>query len=369
MVLGLFGHLVEPGGVERVNRLAGAVLAGLAEAHHEECELLSLNDPPGEIAFEVGGRRYTGAAFGRQKARLVARALRLAPRARLAYLGHPNFAPLGALLKIVNPRLRYWVVSHGAEVWEPLPRLSRRALRRAEGVTAPSRFTLDHLIRTQGLDPARAALVPHGLDPSFAGTAGCGASAQSPAVPGLMLTVARLRRLEKGKGIDTVIQSLPKVLQSVPHASLVVVGDGDHRTLLEALAARLGVREKVRFVGHVDEHALKEFYRQAELFVMPSRQEGFGLVFLEAMAFGKPAVGGNFGGIPEIVVEGVTGYVVEYGNVEALADRLTCLLTNESLRRRMGAAGKQRVIENYGFEVFQKRLIALLDGGPRAAAG
>ncbi|HEV2493925.1 MAG TPA: glycosyltransferase family 4 protein [Terriglobia bacterium] len=367
MVLGLFGHLVEPGGVERVNRLVGAVLAGMAEAHHEGCELLGLNDPSGAITFEVGGRRYAGTGFGRHKAELVARALRLASRTRLAYLGHPNFAPLGAVLKIVNPRLRYWVVSHGAEVWEPLPTLSRLALRRAEGVTAPSRFTLDHLIRTQGLDPKRAALLPHGLDPGFAGAEEPGPTAQST-VPGLMLTVARLRRLERGKGIDTVIRALPKVLEAAAHASLVVVGDGDHRALLEDLAAQLGVQQKVRFAGHVEERELKEFYRQAELFVMPSRQEGFGLVFLEAMAFGKPVVGGDFGGIPEIVLEGVTGYVVEYGNVDALAGRLICLLTNEDLRRRMGAAGKQRVIENYGFATFQKRLVELLGGGPRAAA-
>jgi phosphatidyl-myo-inositol dimannoside synthase len=369
MVLGLFGHLVEPGGVERVNRLVGAVLRGMAEVQNEGCELLSLNDPPGPITFEVSGRRYSGTGFGRHKAKLAARALRLAFRTRVAYLGHPNFAPLGALLRIANPRLRYWVVSHGAEVWEPLPALSRLALRRAEGVTAPSRFTLDHLIRTQGLDSKRVTLVPHALDPGFADAAESGPSAQSQPLPGLMLTVARLRRLEKGKGIDTVIQALPKVLDAVPHASLLVVGDGDHRPMLEGLAAQLGVRQKVRFAGHVAERELREFYRQAELFVMPSRQEGFGLVFLEAMAFGKPVVGSVFGGIPDVVVEGVTGYLVEYGDVGALAERLICLLTHEDLRRRMGAAGKQRVIDNYSFEVFQKRLVELLGGGAQSASG
>ncbi len=362
MVLGLFGQLVEPGGVERVNRLAAAVLTGMAEARNEACELLSLNDPSGPIAFEVSGRRYAGTAFGRHKMKLAARALRLAPRTRIAYLGHPNFALLGALLRIVNPRLRYWVASHGAEVWRPLPALSRLALRRAEGVTAPSRFTLEQLIRTQGLDPTRLALVPLGLDPGFTETEEPGRDPLSKPVPGLMLTVARLRHSEPGKGIDTVIQALPKVLEAVPHASLVVVGDGDQRPWLENLAAQLGVRQKVRFVGHVEERELREFYRQAELFVMPSRQEGFGLVFLEAMAFGKPVVGGAFGGTLDVVVEGVTGYIVPYGDVDALADRLICLLRDEDLRRRMGAAGKQRVIANYSFEGFEMRLVELLGG-------
>ena len=369
MVIGVFGYLIEPGGIERVNRLAGAVLTRMAEAQNEGCELLSLNDPSGPITFEVSGRRYAGTAFGRHKAKLVARALRLAPRTRIAYLGHPNFAPLGTVMRIANPRLRYWVVSHGFDVWHRLPALSRLALRRAEGVTAPSRFTLEHLTRTQGLDPKRVTLVPHGLDPGFSETEEPGRNPLSKPEPGLMLTVARLRQLEGGKGIDIVIQALPKVLEAVPHASLVVVGDGDQRPQLEDLADRLGVGQKVRFVGHVEERELREFYRQAELFVMPSRQEGFGLVFLEAMAFGKPVVGGAVGGTLDVIVEGVTGYVVAYGDVEALADRLICLLRDEDLRQRMGAAGQQRVIAHFTFESFQKQLVELLSGaaGPGAS--
>ena len=359
MVLGLFGSLLRHGGVERVNRLAGAVLAEMAQDNGEPYRLLSLNEARGSFSFVVDGREYSGTGWGRSKARFVAHALGLARGARIAYLGHPYFAPIGFLLRVANPRLRYWVGTHGVEVWRPLSPLCRSALRRADGVTAPSRFTLDHLIRTQGLDGEKVALVPHGLDPAFADLESDD-DPSSASESGQILTVGRLLIIEPGKGVDTVIRALPTVLQAAPHAFFVVVGDGDQRPFLEGLADDLGVRHKVLFVGHVGERELKDYYKKATVVVMPSRQEGFGLVFLEAMAFGKPVIGGDVGGTPDVIVDGETGFLVKYGDVDTLAERLIRLLNDRDLCKRMGAAGRQRLKENYTFECFRKRLSGLL---------
>ena len=157
-----------------------------------------------------------------------------------------------------------------------------------------------------------------------------------------------------------VIRALPKVLGTVPNTHYVVVGDGDYRPSLERLADELGVRNRVLFVGEIREDILKAYYSQADIFALPSRQEGFGVVFLEAMAFGKPVIGGNYGGIPEVVKDGVTGFLVEYGNVEALANHLILLLRDEEARKRMGEAGRQLVNENYTFEHFKQRLVKIL---------
>lgn len=93
---------------------------------------------------------------------------------------------------------------------------------------------------------------------------------------------------------------------------------------------------------------------------MPSCQEGFGVVFLEAMTFGKPVIGGNHGGIPEVIKDTVTGFLVEYGDVDALASRLICLLQDENLCKKMGEAGRQLVRQNYTFEHLRQRLIPIL---------
>jgi phosphatidyl-myo-inositol dimannoside synthase len=361
MVLGLFGSLSEHGGMERANRLAASVLAEMAHEEGQACELLSLNDGPGRLCFAVGGRQYSSLGFGRSKVRLLSHALGLAPHVHVAYLGTSNFGPVGLLLRAINPRAQYWVATHGFEVWHPLRSLGRFALRQAQGVTAPSRFTLHHLLETQGLNPGKVALLPHGLEPGFADP-DSNQDLPPATEPGLILTVARLKRIEPGKGVDTVIRALPRLIQAVPHASYVIVGDGDLRPSLRRLAEEAGVPDRVRFVGHLDEREMREYYRKAEVFVMPSRQEGFGIVFLEAMAFGKPVIGGAYGGTRDIIIEGETGFLVEYGDIEAITDRLIRLLRDPDLRKRMGIAGRQRVTENYSFDRFRTRLRGLLNG-------
>ena len=371
MILGLFGSLLQCGGIERANRLIGAVLTEMAREQGQTCELLSLNEPSGPLSFVMGGRQCSGTGFGREKLRFVARALKVAPRVRVAFVAHPNLAPIGLLLRLRNPGLRYWVATHGIEVWKPLSPLSRRALRGARGVTAPSRYTLEQLLQAQGLERSKVTLLPHGLKPGLADSDLNDLEPPLPAQPGLILTVGRLAACEPGKGVDTVIRALPQVLRAVPQASYVVVGDGDDRRRLQRLAQETGVHQSVHFVGHQGEEELKSYYRKAELFAMPSCQEGFGIVFLEAMAFGKPVIGAASGGIPDIVIDGATGYLVNYGDVDTLADRLVRLLTDPDLRQKMGVAAKQRIKENYTFGHFRQHLRELFEShdAPQCARG
>lgn len=363
MFLGVFGGLQGYGGIERANRLTAAVLTQMAQERRQPCWILSLNDAPGVHSLVVDGLSCPYTGFGRNKAELTVRALAMASRIRIAFIGHPNIAPIGSLLQGVNFRLRYWVASHGIEVWQPTSSLRRVALRRAESVTAPSRYTVHHLIKTQGLDPVKATLLPYCLDPGFRNCTPCQRPKSAPS-SSQILTVGRLLRSEPGKGVDTVIRALRQVIQAVPDARYVVVGDGDERPRLEGLASESGVDGRVSFLGHLNESELQERYLEADVFAMPSRQEGFGIVFLEAMSFGKPIVAAAFGGTPDIVIDGQTGFLVEYGDVKRVADRLIQLLRDADLRTRMGYSGKERVEANYTFAEFRRRFSSLL--GPTA---
>ncbi|MBI4507924.1 MAG: glycosyltransferase family 4 protein, partial [Chloroflexi bacterium] len=138
------------------------------------------------------------------------------------------------------------------------------------------------------------------------------------------------------------------------------VGDGDDRPELERLAEESGVAQRVVFAGTKVGEELATYYRACDVFVMPSIKEGFGIVFLEAMAFGKPVVGGNHGGTPEAVQDGVTGFLVQYGDESALADRLSLLLRDAELRARMGEAGRRHVAAQYTFGHFSERLTGVL---------
>ena len=158
-----------------------------------------------------------------------------------------------------------------------------------------------------------------------------------------------------------MIQALPALLARVPDAQLVAVGGGSDLPRLERLAQSIGVAGHTHFLPPAAPEDLRGAYERCDVFALPSKGEGFGLVFIEAMAQGRPVIGGAHGGTPDVIEEGVEGYLVRHGDVPRLADRLASLLTDEALRQRMGAQALERVQRDFTFERFERSLHALLD--------
>lgn len=370
MLVGLFPDLLPTGGIQRVSRHVGAVLKQMAEDQNCSVHLLSLNDSPGRHELQVEETRFTVHGFGRDKRRFALALMKAGRHTRLAYIAHPNLAPLGLVLKLINPGARYIVAAHGTEVWQPLPKLRRLGLLRASIVTSPSEFTAAKMIEAQKIDSARVVIVPWAIDPQLLKRNGHASHTPRQLPAGkILLTVGRMDASEQLKGIDDVIRVLPSLMKKVPGTSYVIVGDGDDRPRLQRLAEEMKVEKQVHFIGSPGDQELMRYYDACDIFVMPSRQEGFGLVFLEAMACGKPVIGGSYGGATDVVVDNVTGFLVSHGDVSSLEDRLVRLLQDEELCRRMGEAGRGRVKENYTFEVFRQRLTKVLNGSERNGHG
>lgn len=194
------------------------------------------------------------------------------------------------------------------------------------------------------------------LDPSLQSSRGPNGQRKPPSI----LTVARMSLSERYKGHDYVIRAMPLLLRDCPELIYDVVGDGDGRAYLEGLARREGVAGAVRFHGIVPDETLLKMYREAALFVMPSRGEGFGFVFLEAQAQGTPAIGGNRDAAREVIRDGVTGYLVDPTSVEAIAAAVGRLLTDVALRETMGRAARLHVEQHFSYERFGRRLRLLL---------
>jgi phosphatidylinositol alpha-1,6-mannosyltransferase len=218
-------------------------------------------------------------------------------------------------------------------------RVSRAALRRATYAIAVSRHTAA-LGGAPGADPERIRLIAPGVDlPAQLGPR------ERFAEP-TIVTVARLE--DRYKGHDVVMQAMLAVRERVPDARWVIVGDGSLRPELEALAARLGLGDAVRFTGRVDDAERDDWLARSHAFVMPSRVppsgggEGFGIVYLEAGARGLPVVAANVGGSVDAVDDGRTGVLVDPESASAVADALTGLLTDDARAAAFGAAGVQR---------------------------
>jgi phosphatidylinositol alpha-1,6-mannosyltransferase len=179
--------------------------------------------------------------------------------------------------------------------------------------------------------------------------------------------VVCVSRLVPRKGQDTLITAWPQVLREVPDAVLLVVGGGPYAEKLARLAERTGVADAVRFTGAVPWAELPAHFGAGDVFAMPCRTrrggldvEGLGIVYLEASATGLPVVAGDSGGAPDAVLDGGTGYVVPGGDPGAAAARITGLLTDPGLRRRMGERGRRWIEEAWRWDALAERLATLL---------
>lgn len=358
VLIGLFTELDAPGGVQRAGRHLAAMLSEYAASHGMECRLLSLNDSPELHRMSVGVREFVFTGAAGSKARFTAAALRAGRRhPKFVLAGHPNLGPVVQAMRLTAPRVKSVIWTHGVEVWEPLSALRQKSLRRATLVGAPSRDTANHVAGQQHVPENRLRVIPWALDPEFETQLAESGSNSLPAnFPSgrVILTVGRWISNERYKGMDTLITALPRLLLRFPDVNLVAVGEGDDRKWLEHMAEKNGVRRHVYFFSGLSSAELSACYAASELFALPSRGEGFGLVYLEAMAREKAVIAGAHGGAPEVIDDGATGYLVQHGDPVQLATSIETLLENPALAKQMGERGKQRVLHEFRFGVFAK---------------
>jgi phosphatidyl-myo-inositol dimannoside synthase len=327
------------GGIQvLVHRLA----AGLTGA---DVTVLTLASPGAERFDATAGvkvRRVSApASLGAARnallgARALGEALRLRPQVVLNM--HIVTSPAAALIgRALRARtIQYFYAKEiGAR-----PRLAAFAARNAHASVAISSYT-EGLLRAVGVPPsARVRLIAPGVDLPSDPT-------PLPAVRPTLLTVSRLA--DPYKGHDVLIRALALVREQVPDVEWVVIGDGPLRAGLEELARSCGVADAVRFLGSVTDEQRDHWLRSAEVLAMPSRLpegrlagEGFGIVYLEAGAYGKPVVAGNVAGALDAVRDGETGLLVDPADAGAVAGAIVRLMRDPELAARLGRAGQVR---------------------------
>jgi len=275
---------------------------------------------PEKLRFETSGLdgklRYAMA---------VARALLAGERFDLVICGHINLLPIGvaaaALLRV--PLL---LVIYGVDAWNPTSsRVVNALVHRVNAVSAISQVTLERFLAWSRTPRERCSILPNAirLEEYAAGP-------KSQALLGryrikgrrVLMTLSRLSTDVRYKGIDEVLEVMPRLVARVPDLVYLVAGDGSDRVRLEQKAAALGLQDCVVFSGHVLETEKADHYRLADAFVMPSRGEGFGFVFLEALACGVPTVGSMTDGGREALREGSLGRLVDPANLGELEEAI-----------------------------------------------
>jgi len=244
---------------------------------------------------------------------------------------------LAILLALLTP-WRIIIYTHGEEVvqtaYNRLARLRGAALRSSDVVLTVSKFTRDRLISDFGVAPEHIRLVTPGVNLERFTPGG----ASEP----FLLGVGRL--IER-KGFDRLIEAFARVATEFPAYRLKIAGKGPEDAALKARADELSIADRIDFLGGVSDAELDGLYRSCTAFAMPNRTladgdtEGFGLIFLEANACGKPVIGGRAGGAVDAIVDGETGLLVDGDDIEAIADAIRKLLGDVGLRARLAAGG------------------------------
>ena len=348
-----------PGGIQSFSR---ALLTALRrELPANEIRVLLKNDLPESLPPSGRFAAYGHYSARFRNARFAADCLICAyrERPRLVIASHLNFGPLARMIKR-SAQIPNILLAYGIDAWHVRSAARKRALRDADLVLSISRYTRDWLIEKIGVDSRRIAL----LAPTFSAEQ-FSIRAKSPkllqkyrlsADAPVILTVCRLANEERYKGYDQIINALPKILSAVPNAHYVLVGSGPDRPRVEKLIRDSRLQANITLTGYVSDEELADYYNLCDIFAMPSKAEGFGIVYLEALACGKPVLAGNRDGSRDALVDGELGLLVDADDIDEIAGEIIRVLRREHSHPKIFQAEllRRRVIELYGTERFQR---------------
>ncbi|NEO45399.1 MAG: glycosyltransferase family 4 protein [Moorea sp. SIO4A3] len=287
-------------------------------------------------------------------------------RPSLILCGHLNFAPLAYWINRLTG-IPYWLIIYGVEALDIDDKWKIKALHAAAEIISISVYTRERLIEEQNLPLDKITILPVTFDakkfkiapkPNYL-LRRYNLKNEQPVI----LTVSRLSTADGYKGYDTILQALPAIQSQLPNVHYIIVGKGDDRPRIEKLIAQLNLQDCVTLSGFIPDEEICDHYNLCDVFAMPSKGEGFGIVYLEALACGKPTLGGNQDGAIDALNHGELGALVDPDDVNAIANTLIQILQGNYPNPLMyqPEALRQKVIELFGFERFQKTLGAYLE--------
>lgn len=345
------------GGIEKFNKALMKALVELQERHRYTVSFAAMHDRGVDTDY-VPARNFQ--PFFGKRIRFVLFTFLQSLRCDHLMIGHLNLAVVGVLFKLFRPGKKLTVICHGLEVFEPVSGLKKQLLQKADHILAVSAFTKKKLIDLQGVPAERISIFPNTLDPGF----------QLPAVfskpaflknrygieerEWVIFTLTRLNSNEGYKGYDKVISVLPHLIKKGIPCKYILAGKADaveERRIRDLIAAN-NMQEYVICTGFLANEEITDHYLLADVFVMPSKGEGFGIVYLEAMACGLPVIAGNKDGSVDALKQGELGTLV---NPDSL-DEIEQAITNQYGHQPKKQALQQALLQEFGFEQYKKRV-------------
>ncbi|MBL7703064.1 MAG: glycosyltransferase family 4 protein [Ferruginibacter sp.] len=302
--------------------------------------------------------------FHQRRFAFVAHSFFTGCRSDIVLLSHVNLLLPAMLVKLFRPKIKLALIAHGIEVWRPFTAPKRWMLGRVDLILPVSHYTKEKMKELYGLAETKFSVMNNCLDPFL----------EQPLLPGrapqllqrygldagdkILLTVSRMADTEQYKGYDRVLEALPDLIKLYPNLHYMMVGKYDpaEKKRLDAIIEKLGLRQRVVFTGFVPDAEMAMHFKLADLFIMPSEKEGFGIVFIEAMFYGLPVIAGNKDGSVDALCNGELGTIIDPDNLTEINDAVKKILGNPAAYK----PNPQKLKEQFSYEWYKRKLYGCL---------
>ncbi|MBC7887711.1 MAG: glycosyltransferase family 4 protein [Ferruginibacter sp.] len=348
-----------------MSRVAGMALYEYTIGRQgRELRVFSMYDEQGDV-----DEKYFPApvfkGFHKKKIRFVYEAVRLGIGCREVILSHSNLLLAGFLVKVFSPQTKLILLAHGIEVWQKFPFWKNYMLGKCDRVLAVSRFTKTRMMALHGIAEKKITVLNNCLDPFLQVPPGERENPDLLARYGLtkdnivLLTITRLSFKEQYKGYDNVLYAIEKLKEKYPGIRYMVVGkyDEEEKSRLEAIILALKLEDNIVFTGFIADRELAAHYNIADLYIMPSKKEGFGIVFIEAMYYGKPVIAGNKDGSADALDDGNLGLLVNPDDANEIAGAITRVIRNKTAF----IPDPKQVMEKFSYPVYREKFWKVLE--------
>ncbi|MCB0699795.1 MAG: glycosyltransferase family 4 protein [Chitinophagales bacterium] len=361
----LFLNLVaftKNGGIERFNKCFLKALNDLDDTGNTISASLSAYDNDVNTAY-YQQTKYKG--FNKNKGLFVIASLFKASQFDIIFLAHINLAMVGVLIKKLFPSKKVVLITHGIEVWKPLTGIKAKVLSVCDLIISVSDFTRQKLVKENSVPIDKIKVFPNTIDPYFPlpemlrkdnslrNRYGIGKD------DFVLYTLTRLANTEAFKGYDNVIATMGRVVAKYPYAKYVIGGkySDEEKTRVDKLVKEYGLENNIILTGFLDEEELVAHYQMADLYIMPSKKEGFGIVFIEALVCGLPVIAGNADGSVDALKGGELGTLVNPDSIDELEGAIVTHI-DKDIRSDVKRSERLKMLtlDSFSFDRYKERL-------------
>ncbi len=353
------------GGIEKVCRILGKALFETTFSGNCSLEIYSSHDTTNQSSHNVYFPSDYFSGFGNNRFKFLNAAFLNGIKSEVVILSHINLLPIGWLIKRFSPKTKLVMLAHGIEVWSLPLGIKKKMLNACDEILCVSQFTKDEMIKLHGVVAKKYSVLNNCLDPFLPVLAKQNDSIDLRSKYGfspfgkILFTLTRMDATERYKGYDRVLQAMALLINEMPDLKYIIGGSYDkiEKNKIDELIAELGLKDNVVITGFIPDEDLNDYFLMSDLYVMPSYNEGFGIVFIEAMYYGLPVIAGNKDGSVDALLNGKLGTLIDPMDIESLKN---------AIKDNFGISKNKKVdnevlMGNFGYDVYKEKLSVILN--------